>query len=105
MSPKSKSASSQDDQPSFEEAVERLETIVDDLESGNLSLEDSIARFEEGTKLSRLLTHKLDEAEKRIERLVETKDQVPRTEPVEIDLAEERAAKPKRGATSEELPF
>jgi exodeoxyribonuclease VII small subunit len=77
--------------PSFEEAIERLETIVDELESGSLSLEESIARYEEGMRLSKQLTRTLDEAEKRIERLTgEGGEAGPggkaRTEPLEIDL-------------------
>ncbi|MFN8588216.1 MAG: exodeoxyribonuclease VII small subunit [Candidatus Eisenbacteria bacterium] len=78
-------------QLSFEDAMKRLETIVEELEGGQLSLEDSIARYEEGVKLSRRLTHTLDEAEKRIERLVEAEDEdgTPTTEPFEDD---ERAA-------------
>ena len=74
--------------PSFEQAIERLETIVEELEGGSLSLEESIARYEEGMRLSKLLTRTLDAAEKRIERLsgAEEADGEPRTEPMEIDL-------------------
>jgi len=72
--------------PSFEDAIERLETIVDELESGSLSLEESIARYEEGMGLSKQLTRTLDEAEKRIERLSVGEGGTPRAEPVEIDL-------------------
>ena len=69
----------------FEAAMKRLETIVEELESGELSLEDSIARYEEGVKLSRALTSKLDEAEKRIERLVEGDEgAAPATQPMEL---------------------
>lgn len=75
-----------DGQPNFETALERLETIVDELEGGALSLEDSIARYEEGIKLSRRLTQTLDEAEKRIERLVENEAGTPVTEPADLDL-------------------
>lgn len=76
--------------PNFEQALERLETIVGELEGGELSLEDSIARYEEGVKLSRRLTQTLDEAEKRIERLVESKDDdEPTTEPMEIDARDD----------------
>lgn len=57
--------------PSFEEAMTRLEKIVEDLESGKLPLEESLTRFEEGVKLSSQLHRTLEEAEKRIERLVE----------------------------------
>ena len=56
----------------FEQAMDRLEAIVEELEAGSLSLEESIARYEEGMALSRRLTRTLDEAEKRIERLVES---------------------------------
>ena len=63
----------------FEESMERLERIVAELESGELSLEDSIARYEEGMKLQRQLTDVLNQAEKRIERLVE-KGGTPATE-------------------------
>ena len=69
----------------FEAAMKRLETIVEELESGELTLEDSIARYEEGVKLSRGLTAKLDEAEKRIERLVDNDDEeAPHTVPLEL---------------------
>ena len=74
--------------PSFETAIERLETIVEELESGSLSLEESIARYEEGMGLSKQLTRTLDEAEKRIERVTGEAGEggTPRTEPIEIDL-------------------
>jgi exodeoxyribonuclease VII small subunit len=74
--------------PSFEEALKRLESIVEELEGGELSLEESISRYEEGMKLSRALTQKLDEAEKRIERLVEDPDGTTSTEPIELDSRE-----------------
>ncbi len=70
---------------SFEEALERLETIVLELEGGELPLEVSIARYEEGIRLSRHLTTKLDEAEKRIERLVDVGNQRAATEPLDLD--------------------
>ena len=69
---------------SFEAALERLDVIVDELEGGELTLEQSIARYEEGIMLSRQLAQKLDEAEKRIERLVESEG-APVTEPMELD--------------------
>lgn len=73
-------------QLNFEDAMKRLETIVEELEGGQLSLEDSIARYEEGVKLSRRLTATLDEAEKRIERLVEDEEGgMPTTTPMEDD--------------------
>jgi len=68
---KSDSAGSDGEPLDFESSMKRLETIVDELEGGQLSLEDSIGRYEEGMKLSKRLTQVLDESEKRIERLVE----------------------------------
>ncbi len=67
----------------FEAALDRLQTIVGELEGGTLSLEDSIARYEEGMKLSRRLTEELERAEKRIERLVQTANGEPRTQPID----------------------
>ncbi|MCX5903990.1 MAG: exodeoxyribonuclease VII small subunit [Proteobacteria bacterium] len=54
----------------FEEALQELENIVQRLEDGNLSLDESLALFEEGIKLSRLCSQRLDEAEKKIELLL-----------------------------------
>ena len=56
----------------FEKALERLEKIVDELEDGSLSLEHSIARFEEGVVLTRFLETELARAQKRVEELVES---------------------------------
>lgn len=69
---------------SFEDAMKRLETIVEELEGGELSLDDSIARYEEGVQLSRKLTTQLDEAEKRIERLVENPDGATGTQAMDL---------------------
>jgi exodeoxyribonuclease VII small subunit len=55
---------------SFEGALERLEAIVAELESGELDLERALAAFEEGVALSRRCTSQLEDAERRIERLV-----------------------------------
>jgi exodeoxyribonuclease VII small subunit len=55
---------------SFEGALEKLEAIVAELESGDLELERALAAFEEGVALSRRCTGQLEEAERRIERLV-----------------------------------
>ena len=56
----------------FDKAMERLEKIVEDLESGNMPLEDALKKYEEGVKLSRLCTQKLTEAETKIETLTKT---------------------------------
>jgi exodeoxyribonuclease VII small subunit len=51
---------------SFEEAMRRLETIVQELETGDLPLEVALKKFEEGVRLSKLCSRKLDETEKKI---------------------------------------
>jgi exodeoxyribonuclease VII small subunit len=61
---------SQDEAPRFEEALGRLEQIVQSLEKGDLSLEDSLKLYEDGIRLARLCHAKLEEAEGRIEMLV-----------------------------------
>jgi exodeoxyribonuclease VII small subunit len=50
----------------FEKAMERLDLIVQSLESGDLSLEDSLKVFEEGMELVQFCTMKLDEAEQKV---------------------------------------
>ncbi len=59
---------------SFEEALLKLETIVNQLEDEKITLEESIKRFELGVKLSSYCLTKLDEAEKKIEELTRTQD-------------------------------
>lgn len=56
--------------PAFEDILARLGTVVERLESGELPLEESLALFEEGVRLSRLGGARLDEAERRVERLL-----------------------------------
>ena len=58
------------EEPTFEEALQRLETIVDRLEAGDLELETALADFEEGVALSRRCAGQLDDAQRRIEVLV-----------------------------------
>jgi len=57
----------------FEKAMERLEEIVQGLEKGDLSLEDSLKIFEEGIRLSQVCMARLDEAEKKVEILMKEK--------------------------------
>jgi exodeoxyribonuclease VII small subunit len=56
--------------PTFEEALQKLDQIVQRLEKGELTLEESLALYEEGLALSRLCHGKLEEAEGRIELLL-----------------------------------
>ena len=68
----------------FEDALQRLERIVDQLEAGNLALEESLKVFEEGVGLARHCARYLDEAEKRIELLTRDENGVLKTEPFPV---------------------
>jgi exodeoxyribonuclease VII small subunit len=65
----------------FEAALAQLEVVVSRLESGELSLSESLQTFEEGIHLSRLCTQRLDQAEARVEMLVRSADGGYRAEP------------------------
>lgn len=56
----------------YEEALKRLEKLVAELDRSELDLETRLKKFEEGTKLARLLLKKLDQAKKKVEMLVKT---------------------------------
>ena len=58
----------------FEQAIEKLEAIVDDLEQGDLTLEETLKKFEEGMELSKFCTDKLNQAEQKLKKLVKTED-------------------------------
>ncbi|MGQ9671266.1 MAG: exodeoxyribonuclease VII small subunit [Desulfosoma sp.] len=59
---------------SFEEAMKRLEEIVDKLEKGDLPLEEAMEAFTEGVGLVRQCHEKLEEAEKKVQMLVQGED-------------------------------
>lgn len=54
----------------FEDVLSRLQSVVERLEQGDLPLEESLAAFEEGVRLSRIGSRRLDEAEQRVEMLL-----------------------------------
>jgi exodeoxyribonuclease VII small subunit len=58
----------------FEKAIERLEAIVAELEQGDLPLEESLKIFEEGVRLSKSCLKILEEAERKVEVLVQDKE-------------------------------
>jgi exodeoxyribonuclease VII small subunit len=65
----------------FEDALNKLEKIVSQLEEGDISLEESLKLFEEGIRLSRVCNQKLDEVEKRVEILIKGEDGTIKTKP------------------------
>ena len=72
----------------FEKALEQLEKIVEDLESGNIPLEEALKKYEEGVRLSRACQQKLHQAEKKIEILTKTLDGSLKKEPFDLEAAE-----------------
>jgi exodeoxyribonuclease VII small subunit len=62
------------DKLSFEAALERLETVVESMESGDVPLAELLAKFEEGNKLLKLCEARLKDAELKIEQLKKQKD-------------------------------
>ncbi|MDP2940802.1 MAG: exodeoxyribonuclease VII small subunit [Candidatus Omnitrophota bacterium] len=57
----------------FEDALKKLEKIVEDLEKGDLSLDEALKKYQEGVELSRACNQRLDNAKKRIEVLTKNK--------------------------------
>ena len=57
-------------EPGFEKALDKLEEIVQGLESGDLSLDEALKKYEEGVKLARLCTKKLDAVQRKVEILI-----------------------------------
>ncbi|MEM9914130.1 MAG: exodeoxyribonuclease VII small subunit [Planctomycetota bacterium] len=57
--------------PSFEQAVDQLEGLIEQIESGEIGLEDALKRYEDGTKLIQRCRSILDSAEKKIAELTE----------------------------------
>lgn len=63
-----------DTQPSFEDALERLESLVDSMEQGEVPLAELLSKYEEGTKLLKFCEARLKDAELKIEKLKKQKD-------------------------------
>lgn len=74
----------------FEEALKKLEEIVNHLESGDVPLDKALARYEEGVKLVRLCQKRLEQAKKKVEILVKTKDGKIKIEPFGEESAKKR---------------
>ena len=85
----------------YEEALKRLEKLVAELDRSELDLETRLKKFEEGTKLARVLLKKLDQAKKKVELLVKTNVGETATVPFDDDPHGENAA----SEESEDAPF
>lgn len=90
---------------SFEKALEDLEKIVEKLEKGGLSLNESLALFEKGVKLARFLREELGKAEKKVEILLKDEKGEIKEEPFELgEEAVSSEEKSDRG-DDEDVPF
>ncbi|MBL7071825.1 MAG: exodeoxyribonuclease VII small subunit [Candidatus Omnitrophica bacterium] len=88
----------------FEEALKKLEKIVSDLETGDMSLEESLSRYEEGVKLSKVCSRQLEAAKSRVELLMKTGGKFD-IKPFEGSSEEEKSkARPKRPKKTEDSP-
>lgn len=74
----------------FENSLARLETIVKELEKGELSLEEALQLFEEGIKISRFCSVRLDEAERKVEILLKNEKGKLVEEPFELKADDHR---------------
>ena len=72
-------------EPSFEEALARLEQIVGEMEQGELNLQDLVMRYSEGVTLANQCTQSLSRAEKAMDLLLQDKDGEAMTTPLEIE--------------------
>ena len=80
----------------FEEALKKLEKIVEDLEGGDLPLDDALGKYEEGIKLSKLCSKKLEAAKKKVEILLKSEDGSVDIKPFDENMTEEKAANKKK---------
>ena len=73
-----------EEKQNFEVSLKKLERLVDEMESGQLPLDEMMTRFEEGRKLVASCTAELESVRKRIEKVVSAPNEPPRVEPLEI---------------------
>jgi exodeoxyribonuclease VII small subunit len=90
----------QNTEPSFEKAMERLEGIVEEMESGKMPLEDLLVRYEEGMKLVKVCQERLARAEEKIE--IITRDHAGKVSVKNFDVAEPPSAAVARDANEKE---
>lgn len=77
----------------FEDALAKLEDIVEALERGEIPLDEALKKYEEGVKLSRLCSERLAQAEKKVEVLTKVLEGELKTEPFKLE--EETEPSPK----------
>ena len=93
---------------SFEKALEDLEKIVEKLEKGGLSLNESLSLFEKGVKLAKFLREELEKAEKKVEILLKDEKGKVKAAPFQLEGQGEDAEEqeePSGGGEDNSLPF
>lgn len=88
----------------FEEALKKLEKVVSDLEKGDMSLEDSLSRYEEGIKLSKVCSRQLEAAKSKVELLMKSGSKFDIKPFDEAATKEKAKTKAKRSKKSEDSP-
>ena len=74
----------------FEEALKKLEKIVDDLENGELSLDEALKKYEEGVKLAQSCSQTLSAAQRKVELLMKKDDKFDLEKFDDADTGEEK---------------
>ncbi len=73
-----------EEKPSFEESLGKLERLVAEMETGNLPIDEMMAKFEEGRRLSAYCTSELASIRERIEKVVSAPSEPVRTAPLDL---------------------
>jgi len=90
----------------FEDAIKQLEKIVADLETGDMSLDDSLSKYEEGIKLSKVCTRHLEAAKSKVELLMKSGDGFkikPFAETAEENKTRTKSRRPRKNGDSPQL--
>ena len=82
--------------PKFEEGLASLEKLVDELENGDLGLDEAMKRFEKGVKLSAQLQSALETAQRKVEKLAQGAEGEAVLEPFDDEEEDEAPAAPKK---------
>jgi exodeoxyribonuclease VII small subunit len=92
---------------SFEKALEDLEKVVEKLEKGGLSLNESLSLFEKGVRLAKFLREELEKAEKKVEILLKDEKGQVKAEPFQLEGGEdtEEQDESSGGGEDNNLPF
>jgi len=74
----------------FEDEVKDLETIINQIDSGELTLEESISAFERGVALVKSLNQRLDEVERKVEMLTRDAEGRLRSTPLDLEIRDQQ---------------